>query len=774
MSRSAFLVYERVYFLRRSRGTLIPVTGACTPFRIYALLLLCSPALALAQQSPTLVPLEAERSSVPSQTSGPMPDPTQGMIRLDVVVTDKSGNPVTGLRQQDFTLQDKGQPAKIVSFQAFDGVTAKPDPPVEVILVIDELNMPPAQLSEAEREAENFLRQNEGHLGQPVSIYRLTNDGLSASAQPSTDGNALADEIAHRKEPRAIWESSDGFASVGTILPKEKSIVAESLVGSGAASKPLHSLMALGSIAIEERRRPGRKLMFWVGRGWRFDRNQGLGVFDFVTELSTRLREARIDLWSATEWPYYDSHGRPLPFTDFIYQDFLDGVTPDKVDFSYLELHVVATQSGGGVLETRNHLAGLIGKRVEQACTFYSLTFDPARTSEVDEYHSLKVVVGKPDLTAHTRTGYFDEPVFYDQTPPLIERVTVEQLEQAMKTTGGSSDSEVARKLSGMELTERLSGVSFATLETTLKGKKTRQALLALADQSVFLALSAAEILSTAPPDATTQRLMISRAVDYVNKTIPRLPNFFADRMTVLYHELPPKPGQTWKTATGDQSLHVAETSKATLHFGNGKEVVKGEQIMGKSLKSEGQKLDTVGTFGPILATVLVGATSPGSDLTWSRWEQGANGLQAVFRYRVPQESPLFYLGTSYLTNDDRMVPFEKRARFHGELAINPASGAILRLTIQADLEPRLPLERSDIMVEYGPVVIDGNTYICPVKSVSISRQRTAMDIHEWSENFKVYAPFETILSDMTYEKYHKFNSTSRMLPGFTTVPENQ
>ena len=286
-------------------------------------------------------------------------------------------------------------------------------------------------------------------------------------------------------------------------------------------------------------------------------------------------------------------------------------MTPDKVDFSYLELHVVATQSGGGVLETRNDLAGLIGKRVERACTFYSLTFDPPRTSEVDEYHSLKVVVGKPDLTAHTRTGYFDEPVFYDQTPPLIERVTVEQLEQAMKTTGGSSDSEMARKLSGMELTERLSGVSFATLETTLKGKKTRQALLALADQSVFLALPAAEILSTAPPDATTQRLMISRAVDYVNKTIPRLPNFFADRMTVLYHELPQKPGQTWKTATGDQSLHVAETSKATLHFGNGKEVVKGEQIMGKSLKSGDRSWILWGPLAPFWPRCLLALHLP-------------------------------------------------------------------------------------------------------------------------------------------------------------------
>jgi hypothetical protein len=75
---------------------------------------------------------------------------------------------------------------------------------------------------------------------------------------------------------------------------------------------------------------------------------------------------------------------------------------------------------------------------------------------------------------------------------------------------------------------------------------------------------------------------------------------------------------------------------------------------------------------------------------------------------------------------------------------------------------------------EYGQVVIGGNTYICPAGSVSISRQRTIMDIHEWGENFKVYAPFKTILSDMAFGEYRKFNSTSRMLPGFTRVPEDQ
>jgi hypothetical protein len=41
-------------------------------------------------------------------------------ISLDVVVTDKSGKPVPGLQQQDFTLLDDKQPQTILSFRATD------------------------------------------------------------------------------------------------------------------------------------------------------------------------------------------------------------------------------------------------------------------------------------------------------------------------------------------------------------------------------------------------------------------------------------------------------------------------------------------------------------------------------------------------------------------------------------------------------------------------------------------------------------------------------
>jgi hypothetical protein len=166
---------------------------------ICALLLLYLPGLASAQQTQLEIPGLGDYEPAPMS---PMYDPTQGTIRLDVEVKDKSGNPVTGLRQQDFTLQDNGRPGTIVTFQAFDGLRERPDPPVEVILVIDELSTQDGpQLQAAEDEAETFLRQNQGHLAQPVSIYRITKDGPWMGSYSATDGTPLPKKLlikAHR------------------------------------------------------------------------------------------------------------------------------------------------------------------------------------------------------------------------------------------------------------------------------------------------------------------------------------------------------------------------------------------------------------------------------------------------------------------------------------------------------------------------------------------------------------------------------------------------
>jgi VWFA-related protein len=699
-----------------------------------------------------------------------MPDPTQGLVRVDIAVTDKAGKAVSGLSENDFTLLDNDKPQKIVTFQTSDGATAQPATSLEVVLVLDELNMLPnadlasgnLELAEAVRETESFLRANGGVLEKPTIIYRLTKDGLFATPHASRDGNELADEIEQPGKQRRIWSPPVVARDIGNLTK-----------GDEAGSRVLHSLVALGSIAIEERRRSGRKFVFWIGNAWQIQGRNATGLSDFSIELLTRMREARISLWSASERPLNDASGNPLPVTDFVDKQFLEGPKPGSTDLRYLSLPVIAARSGGGVLDARHHLATLIGERVKEQSSYYSLTFDPPRTAAVDEYHHLMVEVDKPGLASNVVEDYYNQPAFYDQ-PPAMEPVSVKQLETILANAHNTPEIQIARQLDAIQLTERLDGTKLDGLAKLAHGSKAREALEVLAGESVFLAPPAEDIPSTPPPGIDAQRQIISRTISYINTAIPMLPDFFATRTTVQYHELTPPPDQTWKTASPGRSLHQGETAIDNIRFSDGKERVEQKSVKNEPHTAGNEQLETTGTFGAILVTVMTAATSPHSELAWSRWERGENGPLAVFHYQVPQETSLFTTEFCCLAIDFEQILFKKAAPFHGEIAVDPSTGAVLRLTTQADLEWRLPLHRSDVLVEYRPVVQGTRTFICPSRSISISRQRRTMVIEEWGEGFKVYAPFETLLNEMRFEKYHFFGSTSRMLPGFIKVPEDK
>src|SRR5215469_7757577 len=184
-------------------------------------------------------------------------------------------------------------------------------------------------------------------------------------------------------------------------------------------------------------------------------------------------------------------------------------------------------------------LVSQIDTSIQEASAFYTLSFDPPRADHPAEYHRLHVQVREPGLTARTNTGYYDQPYYSDQANLAVKRITVEQLERALVGARGKSDAQLARRLSDVELSERLSEAKLSSWTAGLSGKRARQALVALADASAFLEPPPAEVPADAPPDAGAQRSMISLAVDYLNKTIPKLPNFYATRTTVRYEERP-------------------------------------------------------------------------------------------------------------------------------------------------------------------------------------------------------------------------------------------
>src|SRR6202035_858499 len=142
-------------------------------------------------------------------------------------------------------------------------------------------------------------------------------------------------------------------------------------------------------------------------------------------------------------------------------------------------------------------------------------------TNIIDEHHRLRMEIDKPGLAALLLEDYYDQPVFYDQ-PPTRQPVTVKQLEAWIGN--GSSDAELARKLDGLQLTERLGSTKLAALAKSVHGKKSRDAFEVLADESAFLSLPADEIPAAPPPDIAAQHQMIARTVSYIKTTIPSLP----------------------------------------------------------------------------------------------------------------------------------------------------------------------------------------------------------------------------------------------------------
>ncbi len=195
----------------------------------------------------------------------------------------------------------------------------------------------------------------------------------------------------------------------------------------------------------------------------------------------------------------------------------------------------------------------------------------------MDEYHDLRVQVDRPALTVRAPTGYYNEPVYFDNPRPGIEKVTVAQLEELVH-----AQTDLLRKLENLELTERLSTPRLDALLSVIHGERERQALTADADLSLALAPPADEIVNRPPPPVEEQRAILGRTFDYLQNAIPKLPDFYALRNTVRFEEPPERDDEIWKMPHQDQTLHFAAGEHATVLYRNGHEVVEKKQKLGK------------------------------------------------------------------------------------------------------------------------------------------------------------------------------------------------
>ncbi len=364
--------------------------------------------------------------------------------------------------------------------------------------------------------------------------------------------------------------------------------------------------------------------------------------------------------------------------------------------------------------------------------------------------------------------------------------LSIAQTEQLLNTLRDKPDAKAAAELDEVQLTERVSPARLERWKAEFSGPKMRETLVELADMSAFLDPPASDVVLNPQPGIEAQNQILRLAVQYTENTLSRLPDFFATRETAHYEDTLSQhaastvqegptggrgrglsgssggpgarganqaldsialgqPGSASSTVFA--TLHLADTYSQTVTYRGGHEV----------LDEDGSKpqkgLVTHGEFGSILAAILVNALR--NQVEFARWEQGANGPEAVFHYSVPSEASHFRVGIVTGGKADSVHP-----AYHGEIAIDPESGAILRFSQVAEMMPPHQAMRAAISVEYGPVAIKGQSYICPLRAIAYSKvpvpNKGVSDETAW--------PVQAELNDVAFTNYHEFRTETRII----------
>ena len=349
--------------------------------------------------------------------------------------------------------------------------------------------------------------------------------------------------------------------------------------------------------------------------------------------------------------------------------------------------------------------------------------------------------------------------------------MSIQQFEQMLFADQGKSDEKVADRITDVALTERVSPARLAKWEKEFPGSHTREVLLRLADESAFMEPPVDDVLKDPAPDVETQQKMMAIALDYVKTAMRQLPNFYATRTTTHFQDTPtlltepgPLPMSMESVARAmrmpgfgrfdPKPMHSTGTTKMTVTYRDGHEERDTDTEKGRKEDRPTTGFTTSGEFGPILG-VVVGDAFRGQ-VTWARWEQGASDPIAVFDYSVPEDRSNYGVGIPKDGKFENVYP-----AYHGEIALDPATGSILRLSVVAELTPPNEAKQTGMIVEYAPVEIGSRTYTCPIHGVAFSKGRVA-DLKPTPGNTAVL--MQTQLNDVAFTEYHLFRTETRIV----------
>lgn len=389
--------------------------SVCVQLCFLAVVLL---ALSLKAQAPA-------QSSTQPQQDPPEPGATLTIaareVLLDVVVTGRNGQPVTGLTPADFTIVEEGESQRLAHLEehhamsaddlarlksmpqlppnTFTNYTPVANTNSSTVILLDALDTRIEDQMELRQELIDYIKHMQP--GTPIAIFRV--DTQMHLVQGFTaDPAVLLDAAKSKRNMPTLQKLLFGTS-------EEYSIMRSDILSTGFRLMGLY----LGGF-------PGRKNLIWItGSIPSAYRNDplasalGMSFRDDVDVLETkegspidaltlnRVAVYPIDIRGVQPPPQFQAGNKsgPSPTANMRFET--------AQGFQHLEFDAMAEATGGKAYYDTNGLKQAIGAIVNNGSNYYSLAYATTNHTWNGQFRHIKVSVNRPGVLVQFRHGYY-------------------------------------------------------------------------------------------------------------------------------------------------------------------------------------------------------------------------------------------------------------------------------------------------------------------------------------------------------------------------------
>ena len=375
------------------------------------------------------------------------------LVLIPTLVTDKSGNHITGLKKEDFTVLENGAEQMIATFEEITSDPqrwSRPKNPNEfanslagessnrriTLLVLDLINTPFMDQVNARKDLLKYLTQSVDQR-EPTALYTLTRSGIHVVHDFTTDPRVLVAALHKVKgdtfqmvdspeEVEAMTGSAspDGSAGVdpGAVqseADKIQTMMEDAELNFKSFEQRLaitYTLEGMQQVAQALAGFPGRKSLIWAGGGFPFNVSENtmqlapagrdtlsdvLPMYEHTWQL---LNNAQIALYPV------DVKGLVVPMASVSVRNpgknYVRNMSWRQMD-TQATLQTFASMTGGRAYYNSNDLVRGFRDAVNDSAEYYMLGYYLDRSKTKSGWRKLAVKVKRDHTEVRARSGFF-------------------------------------------------------------------------------------------------------------------------------------------------------------------------------------------------------------------------------------------------------------------------------------------------------------------------------------------------------------------------------